>query len=107
MEKKIASTDAVALTINKQNQKKKKIDEEVCPQIKNKVQESSCQLSWNILRVQYGAYKSSYVDKHFHIHNIPNWKESTLLLWVENKSFDRYYIKALTSEMSKKLYFTP
>ena len=96
MEKKFASTDAVALTINKQNKtkpkKKKKIDEEVCPQIKKKVQESSYQLSWNILRVQYGAYKSSYVDKHFHIHNIPNWKESTLLLPVDHKSFDRYYI---------------
>ena len=27
--------------------KQKKIDEEVCPQIEKKVQESSCQLSWN------------------------------------------------------------
>ena len=58
--------------------------------LKKKVQESSRQLSWNFPRVHYGAYKSSYVDKNFHIHNIPNWKEITLLLLVDHKSFDRY-----------------
>ena len=47
----------------KQNQKKKKKnDEEICPQIEKKVQEPSCQLSWNFPRVQYGAYKLSYVE---------------------------------------------
>ena len=60
--------------------------------IEKKVQEPSSQLSWNFPRVQHGAYKSSYVDEHFHIHNIPNWKENTLLLLVEHKIFDRYYI---------------
>ena len=44
----------------KQN-KTKKIDEEACPQIEKKVQEPSSQLSWNFPRVQYDAYKSSYV----------------------------------------------
>ena len=46
----------------KQNKtKKKNFDEEVCPQIEKKVQEASSQLSWNFPRVQYDAYKSSYV----------------------------------------------
>ena len=72
-----------------------KTNVEVCPQIENKVQEPSSQLSWNFSRVQFGAYKSSYVDEYFHIHNIPNWKESTLLLLVVHKSFDRYYIIGL------------
>ena len=43
-------------------QKKKKIDEEFCPQIEKKVQEPSTQLSWNFPRVQYDANKSSYVE---------------------------------------------
>ena len=47
----------------KQNKTKQKIDEEVCPQIEKKVQELSSQLLWNLPRVQYSAYKSSYVDK--------------------------------------------
>ena len=47
----------------------------VCPQIEKKVQEPSSQLSWNFPRIQYSAYKSSYVDKCFHIHKIPNWKQ--------------------------------
>ena len=38
------------------------------------------------------AYKSLYIDEHFNIHKILNWKESTLPLLIEHKSFDRYYI---------------
>ena len=41
---------------------KNKIDVEFSPQIENKVQEPSSQLSWNFPRVQYGIYKSSYVE---------------------------------------------
>ena len=74
----------------KQKTKNKKIDDEVCPQIEKKVQEPSSQLLWNLPRVQYSAYKSSYVDEYFHIHKILIWKESSLLLYVEHKSFDRY-----------------
>ena len=59
--------------------------------LKKKIQESSSQLSLNFPRVHYGAYKS-YVDQNFHIHNIPNWKEITLLLLFDHKSFDRYHI---------------
>ena len=40
----------------------KKIDEEFSPQIENEVQETSSQLLWNFPRVQYGTYKSSYVE---------------------------------------------
>ena len=79
------------LELSNDKQKKKKNDYEVCQQIENIVQEPSSQLSWNFPRL-YGAYNSSYVDEHFHIHNIPNWKESTLLLLLDHKSFDRYYI---------------
>ena len=75
----------------KQN-KTKKIDDEVCPQIEKKVQKPSSQLSWNFIRVQYGAYKSSYVENTSTSTKYPNLKESALFLWVENKSFDRYYI---------------
>ena len=73
----------------KKNKKRKKtkIDEEVCPQIEKKVQEPSSQLLWNLPRVQYSAYKSSYVDEYFHIHKILIWKESTLLLYIEYKKF--------------------
>ena len=79
----------------KQTKQNKKTNVEVCSQIEKKVQEPSSQLSWNFSRLQFGAYKSSYVDEHFHIHNTPNWKESTLLLLVVHKSFDRYYIIGL------------
>ena len=79
----------LGLSIDKQT--KQKIDDEVCPQIENIVQELSSQLSWNFPRV-YGAYKSSYVDEHFHIPKILNWKEITLTLLVEHKGFDWYYI---------------
>ena len=75
----------------KQKTKNKKIDDEVCPQIEKKVQEPSSQLSWNFPWVQYSAYKS-YVDEHFHIHKIPNWKECILPLLIEHKSFNRYHI---------------
>ena len=75
----------------KQN-KTKKIDDEVCPQIEKKVQKPSSQLSWNFIRVQYGAYKSSYVENTSTSTKYPNLKESNLLLRVENKSFDTYYI---------------
>ena len=77
----------------KQNKtKQKKIDDEVCPQIEKKVQKPSSQLSWNFISVQYGAYKSSYVENTSTSTKYPNLKESTLSLQVENKSFDRYYI---------------
>ena len=79
----------------KQNKTKQKIDEEVCPQIEKKVQKPSSQLSWNFTRVQYGAYKSSYVGNTSTSTKYPNFfflKKSTLFLRVENKSFDRYYI---------------
>ena len=70
----------------------KKIDEEFSPQIENKVQKPSSKLSWNFPRVQYGTYKSSYVENTSTSTKYPNLKESALFLWVENKSFDRYYI---------------
>ena len=83
--------DFYLLELSKNKQTKQKIDDEVCPQIENIVQELSSQLSWNFPRVN-GAYKLSYVDEHFHIHKILNGKESTLPLLIEHKSFDRYYI---------------
>ena len=76
----------------KQTKQNKKIDDKVCPQTEKKVQKPSSQLSWNFIRVQYGAYKSSYVENTSTSTKYPNLKESTLLLRVENKSFDTYYI---------------
>ena len=54
--------DSYLLELSKYKQMKKKNDEEFSSQIENKVQEPSSQLSWNFPRVQYGAYKSSYVE---------------------------------------------
>ena len=71
------------LELSNEKQKIQKIDDKVCPQIENIVQELSSQLSWNFPRV-YGAYKSSYVDEHFHIHKMLNWKEITLTLLIEH-----------------------
>ena len=79
------------LELSNEKQKIQKIDDKVCPQIENIVQEPSSQLSWNFPTV-YGTNKSSYVDEHFHIHKILNWKEITLTLLIEHKSFDWYYI---------------
>ena len=59
--------DFYLLKLSKYKQtKKKKTDEEFFPQIENKVWEPSSQLSWNFSRVQYGAYKSSYVENISH-----------------------------------------
>ena len=79
-------------TKQKKKKKKKKNWWWSLSTIEKKVQKPSSQLSWNFIRVQYGAYKSSYVENTSTSTIYPNLKESTLFLQFENKSFDRYYI---------------